>query len=113
VARDVAGRYFTAADAERDYGVVVTADDPPPSTPAPPRSSGAEAVRRRKTEPRFPSPPGPACRVPPREGSLGRPLTAREHAFITARGGVLALEAILDTATAATASELEEYLNSD
>jgi N-methylhydantoinase B len=29
VARDVARGYFTAADAERDYGVVVTADDPP------------------------------------------------------------------------------------
>jgi N-methylhydantoinase B len=28
VARDVARGYFTAADAERDYGVVVTADDP-------------------------------------------------------------------------------------
>ncbi len=29
VARDVARGYFTVADAERDYGVVVTADDPP------------------------------------------------------------------------------------
>jgi hypothetical protein len=44
---------------------------------------------------------------------LGRPLTATEHAFITARSGFLALEAIRDTVTTATASELEEYLNSE
>jgi len=42
---------------------------------------------------------------------LGRPLTAQEHAFITARGGFLALEAIRDTVTAVTPSELEAYLN--
>jgi N-methylhydantoinase B len=29
VARDVARGYFTAADAARDYGVVLTPDDPP------------------------------------------------------------------------------------
>ena len=29
VTRDVARGYFTAADARRDYGVVVTGDDPP------------------------------------------------------------------------------------
>jgi hypothetical protein len=44
---------------------------------------------------------------------LGRPLTAKEHGFITTRCGFLALEAIRDTATAATAAELEEYLNSE
>jgi hypothetical protein len=44
---------------------------------------------------------------------LGRPLTAKEHAFITSRGGFIALEAILDTVEAATASELKEYLNSE
>ncbi len=44
---------------------------------------------------------------------LGRPLTAKEHAFITARGGFLALEASRDTVTAASAAELEEYLNSE
>jgi hypothetical protein len=43
---------------------------------------------------------------------LGRPLTAKEHAFITARGGFLSLEAIRDTVTAATLTELEEYLTS-
>ena len=43
---------------------------------------------------------------------LGRPLTATEHAFIIARGGFLALEAIRDTVHAATAAELEEYLKS-
>jgi hypothetical protein len=43
---------------------------------------------------------------------LGRPLTAKEHAFITTRGGFLALETIRDTVEAATASELEAYLNS-
>ncbi len=40
---------------------------------------------------------------------LGRPLSAKEHAFITARGGFLALETIRDTVTA----ELEGYLNSE
>jgi hypothetical protein len=44
---------------------------------------------------------------------LGRPLTGKEQAFITTRGGFLALEAIRDTVTAASASELTEYLNSD
>jgi hypothetical protein len=44
---------------------------------------------------------------------LGRPLTAQEHAFITARGGFLALEAIHDTATTASAAELQDYLNSE
>jgi hypothetical protein len=44
---------------------------------------------------------------------LGRPLTRKEQAFITTRGGFLALEAIRDTVTAASASELTEYLNSD
>lgn len=43
---------------------------------------------------------------------LGRPLTAQEHALITTRSGFLALEAIRDTVTGATAAELEEYLNS-
>ena len=44
---------------------------------------------------------------------LGCTLSARGHAFITARGGFLALEAIRDTVTAVTPSELEEYLNSE
>jgi hypothetical protein len=44
---------------------------------------------------------------------LGRSLTAKEHTFITTRGGFLALEAIRDTVTAAPPSELEEYLNSE
>jgi hypothetical protein len=44
---------------------------------------------------------------------LGRPLTAKEHTFITARGGFVALEAISDTVTAATPAELEEYLNTE
>lgn len=44
--------------------------------------------------------------------AVRRPLTAKEHAFITARGGFLALETIHDTVTAASAAELEEYLNS-
>ena len=43
----------------------------------------------------------------------GRPLTAQEQAFITARAGFPALETIRDTVDAATAAELEEYLNSD
>ena len=43
---------------------------------------------------------------------LGRPLTAQEQAVITARAGFLALETIRDAVNAATASELEEYLNS-
>jgi hypothetical protein len=42
-----------------------------------------------------------------------RPLTAKEHAFITARGGFLALEAIHDTVTAVTPSDLQDYLNSE
>ncbi len=44
---------------------------------------------------------------------LGRPLTAKEHAFITTRGGFLALETIFDSVKAVTASELGEYLNSE
>jgi hypothetical protein len=47
------------------------------------------------------------------QSKLGRPLTAKEHAFITARGGFLALEAIHDTVTAASAAKLEDYLNSE
>ena len=46
------------------------------------------------------------------QSKLGRPLTAQEQAFITARAGLLGLETIRDTVEAATASELEEYLNS-
>jgi N-methylhydantoinase B len=41
VARDVARGYFTAADARRDYGVVVTGADPP-ALDAP----ATEALRR-------------------------------------------------------------------
>ena len=44
---------------------------------------------------------------------LGRPLTGREPAFITARAGFLALETIRDTVAAATPSALEEYLNAE
>lgn len=44
---------------------------------------------------------------------LDRPLTAKEQAFITTRGGFLALEAIRDTVTAATPAELEAYLNAE
>jgi hypothetical protein len=44
---------------------------------------------------------------------LGRPLTAQEHAIITAQGGFLAPETISDTVTGASAAELEEYLNSE
>jgi hypothetical protein len=47
------------------------------------------------------------------QSKLGRPLTAKEHTFITARGGFVALEAISDTVTAATPTELEEYLNTE
>jgi hypothetical protein len=47
------------------------------------------------------------------QSKLGRPLTAKEHTFITARGGFVALEAIHDTVTAATPAELEEYLNTE
>ncbi len=45
--------------------------------------------------------------------TLGRLQLLKKHAFIPHGEGVLVLEAILDTVTAATASELEEYLNSD
>jgi hypothetical protein len=44
---------------------------------------------------------------------LGRPLTGREQAFISARAGFLALETIRDTVAAATPSALEEYLNAE
>ena len=44
---------------------------------------------------------------------LGRPLTGREPAFITARAGFLALETIRDTVAAVTPSALEEYLNAE
>jgi len=47
------------------------------------------------------------------QSKLGRPLTAQEDAFIAARGGFLALEAIRDTVTAVTPAELEEYLNAE
>ena len=50
-----------------------------------------------------------------RTGSFDRThdLAVLMHAFIAARGGFVALEAIRDTVTTATASELEEYLNSE
>jgi N-methylhydantoinase B len=41
VTRDVARGYFTAADARRDYGVVVTGEDPPALDRA-----ATEALRR-------------------------------------------------------------------
>ncbi len=44
---------------------------------------------------------------------LGRPRTTQEQAVITERAGFLALETIRDAVNAATASELEEYLNSE
>ena len=44
---------------------------------------------------------------------LGRPLSEPELAFITSRLGFIALEVIQDTVKAASASELEEYLNSE
>lgn len=43
---------------------------------------------------------------------LGRPLSTRERAFITSRGGFIALAAILDTVKASTAYEIEQSLNS-
>ncbi len=47
------------------------------------------------------------------ERKLGRPLSPKERAFVTSRGGFIALEAILDTVKAGTAREVEEYLNSE
>lgn len=44
---------------------------------------------------------------------LGRPLTDKESAFVTSRGGLVALEMILDTVRADTAAEIERYLNSE
>ena len=44
---------------------------------------------------------------------LGRPLTDKETAFVTSRGGLVALEMILDTVRADPAAEIERYLNSE
>jgi len=43
---------------------------------------------------------------------LGRSLTAKETAFITSRRGFLALEAIHDSVSSFSSSEVERYLNS-
>lgn len=44
---------------------------------------------------------------------LGRPLTEKETAFVNSRGGLVALEMILDTVRADTAAEIERFLNSE
>jgi hypothetical protein len=44
---------------------------------------------------------------------LGRTLTDKETTFVTSRGGLIALEMILDTVRSDTAPEIERYLNSD
>lgn len=46
------------------------------------------------------------------EEKLGRPLSDRERAFITSRGGFVALEMIRDTVRASKKDELEAYLGS-
>lgn len=47
------------------------------------------------------------------ERKLGRKLTDNEAAFITSRGGFIALEMIHDTVKALSGKDLEEYLNSE
>lgn len=47
------------------------------------------------------------------ERLVGRPLTNTEIAFITSRGGYVALEMIHDTITAGTREEIVLYLNSE
>jgi hypothetical protein len=44
---------------------------------------------------------------------LGRPLSAKEHWFITSRKSFIALEMIADTVEAADAEEVFRYLNSE
>ena len=44
---------------------------------------------------------------------LGRDLTIAEDAFITSRGGFIALEMIEDTVKSLTGKELAKYLNSE
>ncbi len=44
---------------------------------------------------------------------LGRNMTMEEDAFITSRGGFIAIEMIEDTIKTLEATELEEYLNSE
>ena len=46
------------------------------------------------------------------EAKLGRPLSDRERAFITSRGGFVALEMIHDTVRTLQKEELEAYLGS-
>lgn len=46
------------------------------------------------------------------EEKLGRPLSDRERAFITSRGGFVALETIHDTVRTSQKDELEAYLAS-
>lgn len=45
--------------------------------------------------------------------TLDRPLSEREQSFITQRCGFIVLEMIHDTVSAASAAELERYLNSE
>jgi hypothetical protein len=44
---------------------------------------------------------------------LARPLSGDEKRFVTSRGGLVALEMILDTVNALDARSVEEYLNSE
>ena len=44
---------------------------------------------------------------------LERPLTEKETAFVTSRGGLVALEMILDSVRADTATAIERFLNSE
>jgi hypothetical protein len=44
---------------------------------------------------------------------LGRELTEKERRFITSRGGLIALEMIMDTVNADAKDEVERYLNSE
>jgi len=47
------------------------------------------------------------------ENRLDRKITNTEKAFITSRGGLIALEMIEDTVKALKDKELESYLNSE
>ena len=47
------------------------------------------------------------------EKRLKRKLTKQENAFITSRGGFMALETIEDTVTTMSKEQLVDYLNSE
>ncbi|WP_295449669.1 hypothetical protein [uncultured Thiodictyon sp.] len=44
---------------------------------------------------------------------LGRPLSDKEHAFVTRREGLIALESIHDVVSTLSGLQLEQYLNSE